>query len=282
MKVISVWIGYCCNHHTVHVTGLLDDFGTNYFSDSIKFRLGICSGSSIMKKMKVYMIFLVILLIIGVYLIVGYTGFYSFIGVVNLRPPVHSESTVINGSKDTPIKFVTLGDSLSDGVGVSNYGKSFPYILAEKLANGQSVELINLAHAGDTTNEVINNQLARAVEAKPKIVTILVGVNDIHRRIGGGNFEKNYTKIVGAMAATGAKVYCMSLPYLGSEKIVRFPYNLALDWQTRSLNTIIKKIADQEECQFIDLYQKSKSANFYSSDLFHPSEIGYKEWLEAF
>lgn len=231
--------------------------------------------------MKVHMIWLIILLIIGVYLIVGFTSFYSFIGLKNLRPPAHSQSTIINGGSSL-VKYVALGDSLSDGVGVSKYSDSFPYILAEKLAGGKSIELINLAHAGDTTEEAVNNQLARAVAAKPAIVTILVGVNDIHQRTRDGNFEKNYTKIVRAMHETGAKVYCLSLPYLGSEKIVLFPYNFILDWRTKQLNEIIKKIADQEGCRYVDLYNAKKSKNFYADDLFHPSADGYKEWLEAF
>lgn len=227
-------------------------------------------------------VIVVIVMVVGVYLFLGYSGFYSFIGWKNLRPPLHSESTVINQkNQQSMMRYVAIGDSLSDGVGVSNYRDSFPYILAEKLADGQSIELINLAHAGDTTNEVISNQLARAVTAKPDIATILVGVNDIHRRIGSGNFEKNYREIVGAMHGTGAKVYCFSLPYLGSDKIVRFPYNLILDWRTKSLNIIIKRIADQEGCLFIDLYKIKKSEDFYSSDLFHPSASGYREWLKA-
>lgn len=228
------------------------------------------------------MFFLISFLIIGAYLVMSFSLFYSFIGLKNLRPPVHSESVVINGSKDTPIKLVALGDSLSDGVGVDNYRNSFPYILAEKLAGGVGIELINLANAGDTSYEVVNNQLARAISAKPDIATVLVGVNDIHRRIGGGIFEKNYTKIVQSMRETDAKVYCLSLPYLGSEKIVRFPYNLLLDWQTKDLNKIIERIASQDGCQFIDLYKIKKSDNFYAADLFHPSEVGYKEWLVAF
>jgi lysophospholipase L1-like esterase len=218
---------------------------------------------------------------IGLYLFVSFTSFYSFIGIKNLRPPQHTETTVIEGTGN-PVRYVAIGDSLTDGVGVSDYKDTLPYLLANKFANGREIQLINLARAGDTTIDVLDRQLTKAVDSNPDIVTILIGVNDIHQRLTDTQFRDNYNTIVKKLKQTNAKIYAVSIPYIGSDKIVRFPFNILLDNRTTTLNEIIKNIADTNSIQYIDIYSINKSDKFYAEDLFHPSRDGYKEWLEAF
>jgi lysophospholipase L1-like esterase len=177
---------------------------------------------------------------------------------------------------------VAIGDSLTDGVGVSDYKDTLPYLLANKFANGREIQLINLARAGDTTIDVLDRQLTKAVDSNPDIVTILIGVNDIHQRLTDTQFRDNYNTIVKKLKQTNAKIYAVSIPYIGSDKIVRFPFNILLDNRTTTLNEIIKNIADTNSIQYIDIYSINKSDKFYAEDLFHPSRDGYKEWLEAF
>lgn len=223
----------------------------------------------------------IILVCIGLYLFISFTGFYSFIGIKNLRPPAHQETTIIEGA-GTPLKYVAIGDSLTDGVGVNDYADTLPYLLANKFAEGRRVELINLARAGDTTIDVLDRQLTKAVDSNPDIVTILIGVNDIHQRLTDTQFRDNYNTIVRQLKQTNAKIYAVSIPYIGSDKIVRFPFNGLLNNRTKEFNKIIKNIAEVNNIRYVDIYSLNKSDKFYAEDLFHPSRDGYKEWLEAF
>lgn len=225
---------------------------------------------------------LILLIIAGVYLYLTYAYFYSFLGRKNLVAPNHETTMIIgNQSGSKTIKYTALGDSLTAGIGVSDYKNSYPYLVALKLSSKNNVELTNLARAGDTSLDVVTNQLPKVLLEKPDLVTILIGINDIHNLKSLKEFEDNYTQIITVLKKSGAKLYVLSLPYLGSDKIVYFPYNLFLDLRTKQLNNVIKKVSTDVGAEYIDLYLLSKSANFYSSDQFHPGEAGYQEWSKV-
>ncbi len=222
---------------------------------------------------------LLIFLIIGIYLNRSYAYFYDFLGQKNLSPPIHEGTIVIgNRSGSQTIKYIALGDSLTEGVGVSNYKNSYPYLIAQKLSSKNNVTLINLAHVGDTSSDVLANQLPKALSLKPDLITLLIGVNDIHNLKSLTQFKENLIQIVSPLKKGGAKIYLLSIPYLGSDKIVYFPYNFILDFRTKQFNNVIKIVSTEYGVKYIDLYSLSKSANFYSSDQFHPSDKGYILW----
>lgn len=224
---------------------------------------------------------LIAFLIIGIYLSLSYAYFYNFLGQNNLVAPAHGTTVMIGSQPDSPtIKYVALGDSLTEGVGASDYKNSYPYLTAQKLSSKNNVKLVNLAHAGDTSADVLTNQLPKALPEKPDLIMILIGVNDIHNLISLKKFEDNMTQLVKVLKQTNAKIYLLSIPYLGSDKIVFFPYNLILDLRTKQFNNVIKKVSTDTGAGYIDLYSVNKSANFYSPDQFHPGEAGYKEWAQ--
>jgi len=223
---------------------------------------------------------LVILLILGIYLNRSYDYFYNFLSQHNLVAPVHEETMMVGSSpKLQTIKYLSSGDSLTAGVGVSDYKNSYPYLVAQKLSSENNVELMNLARSGDTSKDVLENQLAEAVSENPNVITLLIGVNDLHNLKSLQEFENNYVQIVSTLKKTNAKIYLLSIPYLGSEKVVYFPYNFILNYRTKQFNNVIKKISIDYKIEFIDLYSLKKSSDFYSEDQFHPGENGYKEWV---
>lgn len=224
---------------------------------------------------------LIILLIIGIiYLNGSYAQFYNFLSQKRLLPPSHSINTTIGNSNNETIKFTTLGDSLTAGVGVSDYKLSYPYLTALKISS-KKVALINLARTGATSKDVLIDQVPQAISAKPDVITLLIGVNDVHNLVSLKKFEDNLTQSVKALKQTKARIYLLSIPYLGSDKIVFFPYNLILDLRTKQFNEIIKKTTKDFGVNFIDLYSLKKPADFYSEDQFHPSKSGYKVWSEV-
>lgn len=226
---------------------------------------------------------LVIYFIIGIYLNRSYAYFYNFLAQKNLTPPPHETQTIIGNNLNNPtiIKYVALGDSLTAGVGASDYKNSYPYLLAQKLSLKKNVELVNLSHAGDTSLDLLIRQLPQALSAKPDLITLLIGVNDIHNLKSLKEFESNYIKIATVFKKTNAKIYLLAIPYLGSDKIVYPPYNLVLDLRTKQFNNVIKKISTDLGVGYIDLYSLSKPVNFYSPDQFHPGDQGYSEWIKA-
>ncbi len=221
-------------------------------------------------------------MIIIIYLIGNYVYFFDFLGQKHLAPPPHETKTLIGTHPGNRIiKYVALGDSLTAGVGASDYQNSYPYLLAQKLSAQNNVELWNFSQSGARSDDVLTKQLPQALSAKPNLVTLFIGINDIHGLKSLTEFKNNYNQIVSALQKNGAKVYLLSIPYLGSDKIVLFPYNLIWAARTKQFNEAIKKAALEYRAVYIDLYPLTKSAQFYSADQFHPSDQGYKEWLKV-
>jgi lysophospholipase L1-like esterase len=75
-------------------------------------------------------------------------------------------------------RYVALGDSFSAGTG-GDY-VPWPELTARGLRDrGEDVELHNFARVGATCAEVVEDQLERALELEPGLVTVICGANDV-------------------------------------------------------------------------------------------------------
>jgi len=235
----------------------------------------------IVRVKKLLIIVLILILITGIFLNRSYAYFYNFFNQNRLTASPHEKIVITgNNSEGRIIKYAAMGDSLTAGVGTADYRDSYPFLLANKLASENQVELINQARAGDNSSEVLAVQLPQVLSLNPDVVTLLIGTNDIHNLKSLEEFNRNYTQIVSQLKKTGAKIYLLSIPYLGSSKIVSFPYNFLLDLRTKQFNGVIKKAAADYGVFFVNLYAINQPAGFYSADQFHPSAEGYKTWAK--
>jgi len=204
------------------------------------------------------------------------------------RPNGENFLTFENPNNSGTVKYIALGDSLSAGVGSEKTETTIVYQFASNLSKDYGkVAVLNLALPGGTTEDVIKDQLPRAINEKPDYVTLLIGINDIHNKFTDGQFTANYSYILNELLTkTEARIVVINLPYLGSPKAVRFPYNWMLNERTKEFNGkisgVISKLSNNR-IRLVDLYGRTyktfnKDPKSYSPDLFHPSEEGYLEW----
>lgn len=225
-----------------------------------------------------------VIILITIYLFFSYSHIYD----KNIRNSVSPYTTTTiflpNFSSQKNINYIALGDSLSSGVGSSDYKKTITYIFADNLSQKTTVNFYNLAIPGATSESLINTQLENAIKLKPDYISLFIGINDIHSLVSGKKFEKNMTYILDKLAKeTRAKIIVFNLPYLGSDQLILPPYNLFFDAKTQEFNSILKKICTNKNLTIVDLYTPtkeifSKNTDFYSKDGFHPSEEGYLLW----
>lgn len=178
--------------------------------------------------------------------------------------------------------YVALGDSLTAGIGVASYTESFPHRLAEQLASTQRVRLEVMATPGLRSGGLLSEYVTTAIAAKPDIITVLIGTNDIHGRVSARDFEANYRVILEKLGTTDAKIYTVSIPYIGSRTLIFPPMNFYFDWKTRQFNGIIERLASEYKVTYIDIAEPTrrelKSDTMYSNDSFHPNATGYARW----
>ncbi len=229
---------------------------------------------------------LAVLIISAIYLYVANGFIYYRIGQGNLVLPHRQLSYYMaNNENSTNITYVALGDSLTSGVGADKYEESYPYILATKMSEaGNTITSKNFSAPGAQTKDLIYSFLNPAIEANPDIVTILIGVNDVHNHIGTDQFKRNYKYIIEKiLKETKAKIYLINIPSIGSDTIILPPLNYYFDSETDKYNDVIKELAVKYNLTYIDLNSPTKTlfktdGTHYSVDSFHPSAYGYKLW----
>ncbi len=238
--------------------------------------------------MKPFLAFIFFLLLVGGFILNrSYASIYNKIDADRLVNPNQTGAYLIGKAPfiSKRIKYVALGDSLTAGVGVTNSKDTYPHLLSEHLIRpGLIIELINLGFPSAKTQDLIDSQLQQAVSSNPDIVTVLIGVNDVHDLISQEKFKKNYQDIIDQLTSkTKAKVIVINIPYIGSKKLIKWPYTWLYDMRIRQFNSIIKTIAQNKDLTLIDLYAATKDRSisdpdYYSIDQFHPSIKGYQNW----
>lgn len=239
------------------------------------------------KSTRFIVFFVSFFIVIGAYLYLANAFIYYRIGSGNLSAPIIKDSYLMNENlpTDKSLTYVALGDSLTNGAGVTKHNESFPYLIGEKIAGSdKKVILENASYPGAKTEDLIANLLEPAIALQPDVVTVLIGVNDIHNHITKEKFEVNYRHILERLTkGTSAKIYIINIPLIGSNTAILPPLNLYFEAETKKFNSIIKELATEYNLTYIDLYSPTKEmlrkdSPYYSADSFHPSAVGYKEW----
>ncbi len=237
-----------------------------------------------MKKV-VISISIIILILLGIYLNRSYAHIYAKIESMGLISSEKTHTYTIGDNSNNKKIYVALGDSLTAGVGVDNYKESYPYLFSKYLSKDNQIILKPQAIPGAKSQDVIDKLLESTIKIQPDVITILIGVNDVHSNISKDVFKNNYDFILKRLTQeTKAKIYIISIPYIGSESLILPPYNYYFDNNIKDFNEVLKQFALDYKLEYIDIYsptfQSAKHDEYYSSDLFHPSVLGYAMWAK--
>ncbi len=232
------------------------------------------------------LILLLILVVAGaLYLNRSYAHIYKYIDLSMLGSSNIESSYALGDISKKEITYVALGDSLTAGVGVNSYKDSYPYLVAKNISEeGEKVNLKPIAVPGAKTEDVLL-LVDSVIKLDPSVVTILIGVNDIHGNISKDEFQKNYELLLNRLTSeTSANIYIINIPYIGTDQLIKQPYNYFFNKRTQNFNAVLKQLSEKFSSQYIDLYtstlQNSNDPQYYASDYFHPSVLGYQVWAQ--
>jgi len=190
-------------------------------------------------------------------------------------------------NKAQALTYVALGDSTVVGVGASSPERNYVSQLARRLQLVYpTVQLSNLGVSGATSADVVARQLGRAVAAKPDLVTVSIGPNDIVQGKDAQEYERNLDMLLHTLTEqTEAVVVVNLLPDLGVAP--RFPAQIrpAMEQQTQRFNQALVRVAKAYDAQVVDLFTPSQQEipqhpEQVSADNYHPSDAGYARWAE--
>lgn len=237
---------------------------------------------------KILQICLGVFFVIVIYLLAVNWLIYYRLGLANLKSNDQQNNYIFNNeATSSSLIYVSLGDSLTAGVGVDDYKKTYPFLIAQKLA-GTSTPIVhfNFSYPGAKTENIINDFLTETVAQNPDLITILIGTNDVYGQISKNEFRYNYETIITQLKTqTKAKINIISLPLIGTDSLFLPPFNYYYGQRTLKFNKIIEEIAINNDIHYIDLttptaiYTKAIS-DYYSIDNFHPADLGYRLWAQ--
>lgn len=239
-------------------------------------------------KILVVLLPLVLIVSLGVYLNRSYAYFYDYHGNYFLTSPKKGDDFVIQTSNkiEGVYTMAALGDSLTAGVGADSFEESYTYLLARKFSEPNiKVYLRNLAVPGSNTADIAATQPGEIPESV-NLVLILTGTNDVHNLVSPALFEENLEKLISEVRIKKpGKIAILTIPYLGSDDTLLFPYNILLTLRISQFNGIIERLSDQFDLILIDLAglttEIRRDPKYYAKDKFHPSSYGYQKWSEV-
>ncbi|MGW3360248.1 SGNH/GDSL hydrolase family protein [Streptomyces bungoensis] len=188
-----------------------------------------------------------------------------------------------------PVRFVALGDSLTEGVGdpAGAGRRGWAARLAGALAAGDArgVEFTNLAVSGAQTRDVLHRQTPAALALRPDLASVVVGVNDTLRstfdiRAVAARLDQVY----GALSGQGATLLTACLPEPGA--MLGLPGALArpLARRQRAVNDVVHALSDRYGAVHLHLSEGAWVADraLWSADRLHPGERGHRQLAVRF
>ncbi len=207
-----------------------------------------------------------------------------FLGIKNIK------KRISKFLRDTtkPFTYIALGDSTAEGMGASKPERSYANIVYASLKERyRSTKYCNFARSGAILADVVENQLPKALEVSPDLITISVGANDIIRRTKSDDYERLLRKLLQTLQReTDATVVISTIPDLSLTPSVPKLLRTYSRYMANKLNDIILRTAEDTNTVVVDVFNDSRAVlkefpEAVASDGWHPSDFGYALWANS-
>ncbi|CAM5732060.1 hypothetical protein SALBM311S_01591 [Streptomyces alboniger] len=209
-----------------------------------------------------------------------------------------------------PLRFVALGDSLTEGVGdpVGDGWRGWAALLADGIAQGPgksrepgeqfgpvgpgelvepsgSVEFTNLAVSGSQTRDVLERQLPAGLALRPDVVSVVIGVNDTLRcTFDIQAVAARLDTVYSAFTQQGAVLLTACLPDPGA--MLGLPGALArpLARRQRAVNAVVHALSERHGAVHLHAAEGAWLTDraMWSADRLHPGERGHRQLAVRF
>ena len=166
---------------------------------------------------------------------------------------------------DDPGEIIFLGNSITDGC---EWAELFRNPLIKNRGIG-----------GDVTQGILL-RLSEVTESRPKKIFIMIGINDLSRKISVNEIVKNYTEIIDRIhsESPATKIYIQSTLPVNEPSVIKNDSVMAL-------NTKLKSLSEAKRLTFVNLFDSFKDDNNalnkkFTNDGVHLKGEGYLLWKE--
>ena len=186
------------------------------------------------------------------------------------------------------VRFVALGDSATYGLGDADPAgawRGWARHLVAAIGQDHDVSFCNLAVTGSTIGDVRRDQLAEALDHRPHLASLIVGLNDTVRSSWDPTaLRQDLLECAARLSEQGALL--LTVRFHDHARVFHLPG--ALGRQLRARIAALNEIYDEVEARYgglrVDLsaHPGIYDREFWSADRLHPSELGHRELAHEF
>ena len=226
----------------------------------------------ILQKINRNKIFKMILIILGVVVVVEILA----LAWLALSVGSYRNYWIERANEKGQVTYLALGDSASQGIGATSPGRGYVGIIATRLEKrlNKKIRVVNLSKTGAKLSNYLNEQAPKIKDIHADFVTVEVGANDV-LNFDDSKFRIEFKKVLISLP-DGA--YVSNMPVFNSR-----PGSKSRAAQASKI--ISEEMSNFPKLKFVDL-QKQTSENQsifgFAPDLFHPNNLSYKHWADAF
>ena len=187
----------------------------------------------------------------------------------------------------TYVRFAAMGDSLTYGLGdrASRSYRGWARLLSQAIARDHDVSFCNLAYPGTTVADIRAEQLSEALDHRPHVASLIVGLNDTMRSTWDPrSVRADLLHVAGCLAERGAML--LTVRFHDHSRVFGLPGFLARPMRQRidQLNTTYDEIHETYGGLQVDLagHPGIYDREFWSLDRLHPSELGHRALAHEF
>jgi lysophospholipase L1-like esterase len=191
-------------------------------------------------------------------------------------------------STDPTLRFVGLGDSLTEGVGDPRSGRAgfsgelegwVSHFANAVRASGRTITVRNYAAAGARLNDVLDRQLDLAVKEPADLISCFIGINDLwYDDYDVAVFDRRFNELCRALASTAPIVLTASIHDVFAPLPVRASMRGKLAEKIASMNDVIVGAAKEHDLVLLDLASRPEmfTSAVRAIDRLHPNRYGHQ------
>ena len=191
--------------------------------------------------------------------------------------------------KEAPRVYAALGASDTVGVGATRPATEG---WAPRVHAGlpEGTQFVNLGISGATLGDIVREELPPALDARPQLVTLWTGVNDLRAGVPLETFTRQLDAVLAAFARPQGRaeshptVVVLNSPDLALLPVFASLDEAALDATVQTWNAAIAASAARHGAILVDLHAEwrelAQHPEYISADGFHPSSTGYRRIAE--